>query len=662
MSRHLLAITAAALLVAPVALAKNDEETWTFVSIPDHLNVDLGDISGLPTYDGGPNSTSPSWESTIAYMLDEVAALAPEVVLVAGDIVMGRWDQDIENRGIFGAPTSFAGEQARIDAAADHYYSLWKARFDSRGLDFLVALGDHEIGDDPWSPGSNKAALVPTFKAAFGRHFTQGGGVVRAVGTGFADSAYFKQVRNVLIVAVDVFKQNPDGSVSITVDGTQLAWLDAVLNTQTAGAGIDHVIVMGHAPVLVPVRFRTTSGLVVEGAEGSAFWQTLVARGVDLYLAGEMHAMTAANQGGVEQVVHGGLAGFNPQLNFLVGTVSPDSIELELRQIDVINGGSSLWQTDFLRPAAQVEITPANRAAGFESVGTLTIEKSEDEKEFAGRTGFFQAAAVTNGGFETSLPGPGGTNTSLDDWTQDGSTGAILKTVAGVPAPPDGKLNWAFLDAGGSFWQNLGVIKSSHKYELRYDVGDRTTHATTPLTVELWAGASAPGSGGSVLLDSAQAQLPASNGGVQPNTTTFTIFDPQLSGVKLWLRFAAGAAPGQVLLDDVRLEMKEKSPQCGDEVDNDGDGFTDYPADPGCKSLDSDLEAPECQDGIDNDGRTGVDFDGGASALGGVPIDVPDPQCVNRPSRNSERGSAPCGLGFELLLLLPILAGLRRRR
>jgi hypothetical protein len=53
------------------------------------------------------------------------------------------------------------------------------------------------------------------------------------------------------------------------------------------------------------------------------------------------------------------------------------------------------------------------------------------------------------------------------------------------------------------------------------------------------------------------------------------------------------------------------------------------------------LENPACQDGADNDGETGIDFDGGAAANGGVALDVPDPQCAGQPW--SSRARASCG-------------------
>ena len=102
---------------------------------------------------------------------------------------------------------------------------------------------------------------------------------------------------------------------------------------------------------------------------------------------------------------------------------------------------------------------------------------------------------------------------------------------------------------------------------------------------------------------------------------------------------------------------------CRDGLDNDGDGLADFPADPGCRDALASLENPQCQDGLNNDpGQDArIDWDGGASA--GLPPaqrTAPDPQCAGRPWRNLE-GKVGCGLGFELVLVLPLLA-LRRAR
>jgi len=87
---------------------------------------------------------------------------------------------------------------------------------------------------------------------------------------------------------------------------------------------------------------------------------------------------------------------------------------------------------------------------------------------------------------------------------------------------------------------------------------------------------------------------------------------------------------------------------CDDGVDNDGDGFVDHPDDPGCTGPDdaSELGTTQCDDGVDNDGDGAIDLD--------------DPNCSG-PNDNRERKKV-CGLGFELVLLLPPIAWVWRRQ
>ncbi len=59
--------------------------------------------------------------------------------------------------------------------------------------------------------------------------------------------------------------------------------------------------------------------------------------------------------------------------------------------------------------------------------------------------------------------------------------------------------------------------------------------------------------------------------------------------------------------------------ECMDGLDNDGDGWIDWPADPGCDSPDDDVElTPSCSDGRDNDDDGLVDYpnDPGCSSPG----------------------------------------------
>lgn len=138
------------------------------------------------------------------------------------------------------------------------------------------------------------------------------------------------------------------------------------------------------------------------------------------------------------------------------------------------------------------------------------------------------------------------------------------------------------------------------------------------------------------------------------NRTTQFIADGR-SGVSAVGLGEGGNGEVYVLASDGRvLEIRTDLPACRDGVDNDGDGLTDHPADPGCASPDSELEIPLCDDGFDND------LDGA--------IDLTDPEC-RASSQNIEAEPVDlvdiqgqeifCGLGAELVFVIPLFMWLR---
>jgi hypothetical protein len=555
--RSLAALALLSLLLPPAVAAP-----WTFVSIPDFLNADIGDISGLATYDGGRNSTTPEYEVAIDFVLDSIAAESPDFVLVAGDLVQGHWHRDVDGRQIFGPTNNLANKRAAVNAAADHYYPIWKQRFDDRGLTVHAALGDHDVGDNNWPVNWDKSRLVPDYRAAFGRNITQdavGDHIYaeRPVGTPYEGTAYAIQHDNTLVVTVDVFRFDDAGTqldptrgtVRLTVDGDQLTWLDGVLTSASADPTVDHIIVQGHTPVLGPVRAQNSSNMVMPGQENTEFWKTLERHGVDLYFAGEVHHMAASNFGGVEQVAHGGILGYAPNVNYLVGTVDGDRIDLELKWIQTENTGDRLWQTGSNRPYE----FPAMLEPAFQTAGTLTIDKSSGETVYSNRTGFFEWYGTLPEGLLVNLP--------LDD-----APGSPIAVNVG----PTGAANDGILDASWNAVPDFeaGIIGGSLKLEASVDpdvvtAGPTPVTGSTPRTTSVWLrtdeqtglmtlltfGVNA--SGGKWDLD-----IDATNGGVLElgvgNGRTNGIGTPSLND-GLWHHVAAVLPEGGSVLNDVLL-------------------------------------------------------------------------------------------------------------
>ena len=103
-------------------------------------------------------------------------------------------------------------------------------------------------------------------------------------------------------------------------------------------------------------------------------------------------------------------------------------------------------------------------------------------------------------------------------------------------------------------------------------------------------------------------------------------------------------------------DTSERNPAvaCDNGLDDDGDGLADFPLDPGCKDPSWTVEDPACDNGLDDDGDGKIDWKGGPGG------EAPDENCFDKPWAKTERRT--CGLGAELVLILPLLARLRRRR
>jgi len=285
-------IAAGLVSIAALALGGTVEAApWTFVSTPDFVNVDVGDLN---TYTGPPhgtpfgNSYNASWEHALGYFLDGIAAEDPDFVAVAGDLVMARWYKDAWKHGVFeqlfaseaerDALTTLMIEQNRVINASNFYYDALKQRFQDRLLPLYAAVGDHELGDNPSWDDLYGNQTVTTYRSQFAQHFVEpftsspstslapdSTLYSQPAGGQQAETAYAIRHRNLLLITVDTFEQREDGVVLRTIEDEQLDWLEQTIAAAEADPSIDHIIVQGHCPTLTPLAMRVSSGLTING-------------------------------------------------------------------------------------------------------------------------------------------------------------------------------------------------------------------------------------------------------------------------------------------------------------------------------------------------------------------------------------------------------------
>ena len=343
--------------VQPSRAAEGNEsggQKWSFVSFPDFFNFDV------------PNP-KPKWEDALDWWLDSVKAENPEFVLVAGDLVNGHW---------WDGP-------AQVQHLGNVYYGGWVRRMRDHDLPFYVAVGDHELGDDPWP--KKKRKLKGDFENAFVRHTN----MPRNGPEGFKGLTYYVKHRGLLLITVETFETHGD-SIRPTVTGKQLDWVEKTLKKHAPD--VNHIVVQGHVPILPGVKARSSSRLMLEDGAESGLWKVMSEYGVDLYLCGEHHAITCKEKNGVWQIVHGNSWGRSSVStgNYLLAEVHPDKLVLTLKQIPFEFGGGDIWNINKRTgPRDIVRISEETRKKGFETVGTLTIDKSDGEKSFTNVSGAF---------------------------------------------------------------------------------------------------------------------------------------------------------------------------------------------------------------------------------------------------------------------------------
>jgi streptogramin lyase len=344
-----------------------------------------------------------------------------------------------------------------------------------------------------------------------------------------------------------------------------------------------------------------------------------------------------------------------------------DMLDAELLRIDasdgrvslVSSGGTSLWASP-----QQLAARPTGDAVVCDEVGDAILEIDP---------GSGAQTILSNGGLLSSCVGVA-LEANGDALVSDLANG-LLRVAAGAGAQTQIPVSPALDDPRGLALEDAGhvvVVDSvlDAVYRVALASGTRTTVSSGQNLVDARGIAVEP-NGKLVVTESSPPRVLR----VDPLAAAGSNQTVLASG-----GFLTGA-PQQVFV---------VSGDCADDVDDDGDGLTDFPADPGCASatdptektsakacddgFDNDadgeidfpndvgckdvngIESPQCDDNLDNDNEGRIDWDGGPS--GGEP----DPNCVDKPWGAREKPKKSCGLGFEIAPLLLAFAIVRRRQ
>jgi hypothetical protein len=331
-----------------------NHKTLKFVSFPDFFNFDI------------PNPW-PGYDTAVNYFLNRVSDEKPNFVMVDGDLVNGHWwdsPKCVEHMGAI-------------------YYPAWVSRMREHGLKFYTAIGDHELGDDPWP--EKKIKLIPYFEKVYAGNLKMPmNGPENKKGL-----AYYFREGNLLVITVETFEVIGD-SMHNTVSGQQLEWFKKVLYENRDAK---FKIVQGHVGIWGKIKSRSSSNLMLENGKDSEFYKVMKDNDVDAYFAGEFHDVTVLESDGIWEIVHGSSWGreiVNTE-DYLVCEIKGDELELKMKRIYMDAQGEYMWNLNKDKgPREVVRINEKTLKNGPETTGTMTIRKTTGKKQYVNRTGIFE--------------------------------------------------------------------------------------------------------------------------------------------------------------------------------------------------------------------------------------------------------------------------------
>lgn len=272
----------------------------------------------------GSTSYSPTVTGAIHNALRD---LAPDVVLVPGDLVAGQSPQLSD---------------ARVREMWAAFDSAVAAPIRAAGVPLVIALGNHDASGYPAHDRDRR--LAREYWDARGS-----GDLPLADAAGFP-LRYTVRFRDVFIAVWDATRQE-SGS-----DEELLAWLREALQSPAA-SGAAHRLVVGHLPLYPIAEGRERRGEFL--LNGDSLRRELERLGATVFVSGHHHAFYAGKRGALSMLYSGAL-GSGPR-KLLGGHTAPRNALalLELRPDSIAIEGYHVGEAGELRPISLHELPPA---------------------------------------------------------------------------------------------------------------------------------------------------------------------------------------------------------------------------------------------------------------------------------------------------------------
>lgn len=282
------------------------QDSWRFINIPDYHKAEGLSIQ----IDAERQKRIEEQRKEFLAMYNQYGG---DLITIPGDIVGGHWYRKNYLKKFRSQPeyTNYSTTDVILESCDRSYRGLREIIFDAGYKNLLIAVGDHEIGDNPWQLGTKVVEHITTFREGFAKVFTKnedgssrftkkiGNALARPVGTPYEHTSNAFQHKNVLFITIDMFrfdgadiKLGGQGVVSGDISGKHLEWLENVLYQAQSIPTINHIVVQSHLPIIYPVRKHGSSGMLVNKTQREKILTVFRKYNVDLYLGGEVHMNT----------------------------------------------------------------------------------------------------------------------------------------------------------------------------------------------------------------------------------------------------------------------------------------------------------------------------------------------------------------------------------